>query len=388
MTRPSEHLAWWEKVSFLARLRHRLRMGFVHVRGGWWQILQTAVAAGAAWVLATLILGHEEPPVFASIAAVISLGLAVGRRLRRTIALLIGVAVGVVVADLIVVVFGIGAPQMGLLVAVAMIVTTFFFQGEELVVNEAAISAMILTVAFYPSEAGFPLQRLSEALVGGGTALLINALLPIDPQRMVRTAAHPVFDESVAVLEETATALEEGDPERAQNALAKARAIDDRVSGFKEALAAGHETARIAPPRRRALGHLELYAAAADQIDLIVRHVRILARGALGVVGTGRPAPEPLVVALRDLARATEALAAYLETPGSPEEARRLALRAAAPPSALLREREDLARDLATNAFVEEIFSAAYDLLLGTRMDPATALRVLKEAVGHPLEPG
>jgi hypothetical protein len=43
---------------------------------------------------------------------------------------------------------------------------------------------------------------------------------------------------------------------------------------------------------------------------------------------------------------------------------------------------------LATNAFVEEIFSAAYDLLLGTRMDPATALRVLKEAVGHPLEPG
>ncbi len=388
MTRLSEGLTWWEKVSFLARLRHRLRMGFRHVRGGWWQILQTAVAAGAAWVLATLILGHEEPPVFASIAAVISLGLAVGRRLRRTIALLIGVAVGVVVADLVVVVFGIGAPQMGLLVALAMIVTTFFFEGEELAVNEAAISAMILTVAFYPSEAGFPLERLSEALVGGGTAVLINALLPIDPERMVRTAAHPVFDESVAVLEETAAALEEGDRERAQNALAKARAIDDRVSGFKEALAAGRETARIAPRRRRVLGHLELYAAAADQIDLTVRHVRILARDALGVVRTGRPAPEPLAVALRDLARATEALAAYLETPDSPEEARRLALKAAGGAAALLREREDLTKDLATNALVDEIFSAAYDLLLGTGMDPATVLRVLKEAVGHPLESG
>jgi Fusaric acid resistance protein-like len=387
MTRPSEGLAWWEKVGFLARLRRRLRMGFVHVRGGWWQILQTAVAAGAAWVLASLILRHEEPPVFASIAAVISLGLAVGRRLRRTVALLAGVAFGVVIADLVVVVFGIGAPQMGLLVALAMVVTTFFFEGEELAVNEAAISAMILTVAFYPSEAGFPLARLSEALVGGCTALLVNALLPIDPERMVRTAAHPVFDESIAVLEETAAALDDGDFERAQKALAKARAIDDRVRGFKEALAAGRETARIAPPRRRALGHLELYAAAADQIDLTVRHVRILARDALGVVRTGHPAPEPLAVALRDLARATEALAAYLETPDSPEEARRLALKAAEGAAGLLRDREDLAQDLATNALVDEIFSAAYDLLLGTGMDPAAALWVLKEAVGHPLEP-
>ena len=388
MTRPSEGLSWWERVGFLARLRRRLRMGFVHVRGGWWQILQTAVAAGAAWVLANLILGHEEPPVFASIAAVISLGLAVGRRLRRTVALLTGVAIGVVVADLIVVVFGIGAPQMGLLVAVAMVVTTYFFEGEELVVNEAAISAMILTVAFYPSQAGFPLERLLEALVGGSTALLINALLPIDPERMVRRAAHPVFDESVAVLKDTAAALEEGDSERAQRALARARAIDERVSRFKEALAAGRETARIAPPRRPSLGHLELYAAAADQIDLFVRHVRILARGALGVVSANHPAPEPLAVALRDLARAAEALASYLETLDSPEEARRLALRAAEGAAALLREREDLAKDLATNAFVEEIFSAAYDSLLATRMDPAAALRVLKETVGHPLEPG
>ena len=74
--------------------------------------------------------------------------------------------------------------------------------------------------------------------------------------------------------------------------------------------------------------------------------------------------------------------------PDSPEEARRLALNAAGGAAALLREREDLSKDLATNAFIEEIFSTAYDSLLATRMDPAAALRVLKEAVGHPLEPG
>ena len=389
MTEPDERLSWWERIRFLAQLRYHLRMGFVHIRDVWWQILQTAVAASAAWILATVILRYEEPPVFASIVAVISLGLAVGQRGRRAVALLIGVALGVIVADLIVIVFGVGAPQMGMLVALAMVVAVFFFGGEELIVNEAAISAMILVVAFYPSQkTGFPLERFLEALVGGGTALLVNALLPIDPERMVRTAAHPIFDESVAVLEETAVALEEGDPEGVQKALTKARAIDARVSSFKEALKAGRETARLAPPRRRALGHLELYAATTDQIDLTVRHVRILARGALGVVRTGHPAPQPLTLALRDLARATEALAAYLEAPDNPEEARRLALKAAGGAAALLREREDLAKDLAINALVDDIFSAAYDLLGGTLMDPATALRALKEAVGHPLEGG
>jgi hypothetical protein len=215
----------------------------------------------------------------------------------------------------------------------------------------------------------------------------VNALLPINPERMVTTAAHPIFDESVAVLEETAAALDEGDFKRAQNALMKARAIDARVSRFKEALAAGHETARIAPSRRRALEHLEVYAAAADLIDLTVRHVRILARSALGVVRTGDPAPEPLSVAVRDLAQATEALAVYLEAPGGPEEARRLALKAAGGAAALLTEREDLAKDMATNAFIDDIISAAYDLLLSTGMDQAVALRALEEATRRPSGP-
>ena len=149
-------------------------------------------------------------------------------------------------------------------------------------------------ITFGPVSAGFPPNRVLEALIGGGVALLVNALLPVDPERMVSTAAHPIFDESAAGLEETAAALDAGDFGRAQDALAKAWAIDVRVSGFKEALVAGRETARLAPSRRRTLGHLELYAAAADQIDLTVRHVRIPARSALGVVRSGAPAPEPL----------------------------------------------------------------------------------------------
>jgi uncharacterized membrane protein YgaE (UPF0421/DUF939 family) len=375
---PYEGTSWWDRVRFFVRIRDRLRSGILRLRGAWLQILQTGVAACVAWFLAVLLLGLEEP-TFAPIAAVISLGLAIGERGRRVVELTLGVAFGVVIADFLVSVIGVGAVQSGILVVLAMTAAVFFGRGD-LGVNEAAISAMILMITFGPVGTVFPPERFLEALIGGGVALLVNALLLINPERMVTTAAHPIFDESVAVLEVTAAVLDEGDFERAQNALMNARAIDARVGSFKEALAAGHETARIAPSRRRALKHLEVYAAAADQIDLTVRHVRILARSTLGVVRTGDRAPEPLAVAVRDLARATEALAVYLETPGGPEEACRLALKAAGGAAALLREREDLAKDMATNAFIDDIISAAYDLLLSTGMDPPAALRALEEA--------
>jgi hypothetical protein len=380
---PYEDPSWWDRVRFL--VWDRLRSGILRLRSGWLQILQTGVAACVAWFLAVLLLGLEEP-TFAPIAAVISLGLVIGERGRRVIELTLGVAFGVVIADFLVSVIGVGAVQGGILVVLAMTAAVFFGRGD-LGVNEAAISAMILMITFGPVGTVFPPERFLEALIGGGVALLVNALLPINPERMVTTAAHPIFDESVAVLEETAAALDEGDFERAQNALMKARAIDARVSSFKEALAAGQETARIAPSRRRALGHLEVYAAAADQIDLSVRHVRIVARSALGVVRTGDPAPEPLAVAVRDLARATEALAVYLEAPGDAETARRFALKAAGRAAALLTEREDLTKDMATNAFIDDIISAAYDLLLSTGMDQAVALRALEEATRRTTRP-
>src|SRR5215203_6388899 len=204
---PGRSSFWREEVSFYARVRNRLLSGVHRLQGGWWQIFQTAVAAGVAWFLAVLILGHERPE-FAPIAAVISLGLAVGQRGRRVVELTIGVAFGVAIADLLVSVIGAGPVQSGIVVALAMVVAVFLGRGD-LGVNEAAITAMILMITFQPSGAGFPPDRFFEALIGGGTALLVNALLPINPERMVTTAAHPIFDEPAAVLEETAAALED-----------------------------------------------------------------------------------------------------------------------------------------------------------------------------------
>jgi Fusaric acid resistance protein-like len=367
-----------------ALVLQRLRSGALRLRSDWLPILQTAVAACLAWFLAVLILGLERP-TFAPIAAVIVLGLAVGERLRRALELTLAVAFGVVMADFLLSVVGVGAVQAGVFVLLAMGLAVFL-GGGELGVNEAAISSMIIMFTYTPSAAGFPIDRFLEALLGGGTALLINALLPVNPERMVEDAAFPVFDESTAVLEEVADALEDGDARRVQRAYVKAREIDARVAGLKEAVAAGRETARLAPPRHRSLGHMDLYAAAADQIDLTVRDVRALARAALSVVQPEAedPVPERLPTAIRGLARATEALAAYLQTSGDPpEETRRLALEAASEASKLLEEHEDLASNLGVNALVDQIHSSAVDLIGGTGMDRSEALQALEEATGR-----
>jgi hypothetical protein len=363
-------------------VRHRLRSGVLRLRGGWLPILQTALAACAAWFLAVLVLGIDRP-TFAPIAAVIVLGLAVGERGRRAVELTLGVAIGIALADLLVSVVGVGAVQAGIFVALAMAVAVLL-GWKDVGVSETAVSAMIIMITFRYSDAGFPAERFLEALIGGGTALLVNALLPVDPERMVEEAAYPLFEESAAVLEEVADALERGDAGRAQGAYVRAREIDARVAGLKEAVAAGRETARLAPPWRKSLGHLELYAAAADQIDLTVRDVRALARAALSVVQPEDPAPDPLMTAaIRGLARATGALAGYLETSGDPVETRRLALDAAKKASRLLEEHEDLARNLGVNAVVDQIHSSAVDIIGGTGLDRPAALRALQEATGR-----
>ena len=333
--------------------------------------LQTAVAAAVAWVVAALVLGQEQP-VFASIATVLSLGVSVGERGRRALEIIFGFAV----ANFFVYFLGLGPLQIAVMVALAMCLGVFF--GErDLGVNEIAISAMILIVSFQPVGASFSPDRLLEALVGCAVALVVNALLPANPEVMVERAAHPVFDDAVAVLEEVAAALNESDLERTEQALLKAREIDQRVSAFKEALAAGQETARFAPPRRRAMRHLNLYAAASDQIDLTVRNVRGLAQAAFDVVRAGVPVPEELSGAVLDLARAVEALAAYLERPGQTEEdVRTLALQAARRATALLEEH----KDLAINVFVGQVRTAAMDLLGATGMSRQETLQAVDGA--------
>jgi uncharacterized membrane protein YgaE (UPF0421/DUF939 family) len=366
----------------LSRVRRGFAAGIDRLRVNGWSVIQTAVAATGAYFLALVLLGHESP-YFAPIAAVISLSVTLGQRMRRAVELVFGVAVGLMVAHLLVLLIGSGTLQIGIVVLLAM-AAAVFIGGGPLVVNQAAVSAL-LVVVLQPPDAVFSPDRFLDALVGGGVAVAVNYLFPINPERLVERAARPVFDELAAVLEDIAAALRNGDRELAERTLLKAREIDDdQVTSFYEALAAGHETARLSPTRRRALEHLELYANAGTRIDLAVINTRVLARGATNLLRRGEPAPALLPDAVLDLSRAVRALATYLEESGEPEDARGYALQAARRATEILKERHDLA----TSVLVGQVRSAAVDILRSTGMDQASALGALEEVAGSASEIG
>ena len=174
------------------------------LRAGGWPILQTAVAAGLAWYLATLVLGHEQP-FFASIAAVISLGIVVGQEGRRAVELVFRVACGLTVADLLVLAIGAEPAQIGVLVDLAM-TAALLLGGGVLLVREAAVSGR-LAISLEPSTTGLSPDRFFDALVGSGVALTVRTIFPINPRLMVERAARPIFDELIVMLEETTAAL-------------------------------------------------------------------------------------------------------------------------------------------------------------------------------------
>ncbi len=88
-------------------LRSFMRGGVDRLWDRGWPVLQTAVAVGLAWYLASVIFGHEKP-VFASIAALISLGVSVGRQWKRAVEVILGVGAGIALASFLVLVVGAG----------------------------------------------------------------------------------------------------------------------------------------------------------------------------------------------------------------------------------------------------------------------------------------
>ena len=365
----------------LSKVRDGLSAGSGRLRTNVWPVAQSAVAATLAFFFAQVLLGHEQP-FFAPIAAVICLSVTLGRRSRRALELVFGVAVGLLVADLLVLAIGNGTLQIAVVVLLAM-AAAVFFGGGTILVNQAAVSA-ILVVVLQPTDTVFSPDRFLDALVGGAVALLVNYLFPMNPERLVERAAAPVFEELVAVLEKISAALKSGDTESAETALIRAREMDEEVRALDEALQAGHETARLSPTRRRSLRHLEFYASASIRIELAVLNTRVLARGVYNAVKRGDDIPPQLPEAVLDLSRSVRALPAFLEESGGPEEARRYALEAARGATESLKERHELA----TSVLVGQVRSAAVDLLRSTGMDQASALRALEEAAGRASEIG
>jgi uncharacterized membrane protein YgaE (UPF0421/DUF939 family) len=357
------------------RSRLSARMRAERLRDAARAILQATLAATLAWVAATELVGHSQP-FFAPVSAMITLGLTQGERGRRAVEVVLGVTLGIAVADLLVLQLGTGWWQLALVVALSMSAALLLGSGQ-MFAQQAAVSAA-LVATLQPPDGGVSFARAVDALLGGGIALAVSALvLPAHPGRMVREAAEPVLAELAGVLDDVAAALERRDRAAAQAALDRGRGIDDLARELDTALVAGRETARLAPPRRRALQTVDVYTDAATQLDLAVRNVRVLARGARRAIDLDENVPPEMAGALRALADAVRALGVAIEDPARREAVRSPALHAAGQATLVL----ERTGNLSVSVIVGQVRSTAVDLLRGSGMSYEDAAAAVRSAV-------
>jgi uncharacterized membrane protein YgaE (UPF0421/DUF939 family) len=78
-----------------------LRISVDHLRQRWLLVVESTVAATVAWFLDTRFVGHPQP-FFAPAAALIVLAQVRSQRTRRAVEVILGVAGGVLVADVVI----------------------------------------------------------------------------------------------------------------------------------------------------------------------------------------------------------------------------------------------------------------------------------------------
>jgi uncharacterized membrane protein YgaE (UPF0421/DUF939 family) len=355
----------WDRgrVSFRAR-RARLRSKS-------WHIGQCAVAAGLAWFLAHDVVGHPQP-FFAPIVAVVCLGTSYGQRLRRVAEVTVGVAVGVFLADLLLLLIGTGAWQVTVLVALSMTITLLLNAGTLFVTQAAVQGIVVVTFAAGP---GYSFTRWLDALIGGGVALVAAAVVPRAPLRRPREQAAVVVRRIAQLLRAVAESASDGDAERALQVLADARSTDQLIRELQAAADEGLSVLASSPFRRRHVGHVRRMAELVEPLDRALRNTRVLVRRMALTTYHRVPIPRSYVLLCEDLAAAVDTMAAELaagEMAGSSGEVQR----------ALLRVGEGTAQvervaDLSADVVLAQIRSIIVDLLQITGMDVLEATDAL-----------
>ncbi|MCX2948269.1 FUSC family protein [Lentzea sp. NEAU-D7] len=347
-----------------------VRRGLGRWRGAALPIVQSALSAGLAWSVATLVIGHQHP-FFAPIAAVVCLGVSLGQRLRRVGELVVGVSVGVGVGDALISWIGSGPWQIALVVGLAMSAAVLLDGGS--VIALQAGSSAVLVATLLPPSAGGGFDRMIDALTGGLVGLAVAALIPANPVTVAQRQLKVLTNTLSGALRDLAAALDSKDSVKAAGVLAELRTSQTTIDDYKSALQTGSEIARIAPIRWRSKDELKRYQTAAGPVDYAIRNTRVLARRAMAALKADEPIPDGVPDVLKDYADAVDCLKGELEKGQEPKLTRE-AVRDAA---RVLTARRLGGDGFSSKVVLAQIRSVAVDLLQATGLNRSEAMEAL-----------
>jgi len=303
------------------RIRRRLdaRVALTRVADSLPAIVQILVAVAAAYAIAHWGLGHAFP-ILAITVTISSLGFTRDARPRRVAESVLGILIGIALADGLSILFGKGLWQLLLVLLVVFIVGRAISPNPSFAVAAAIPSALVVLI---PDPEGGPFTRSLDGLIGGMIALVVTALIPRDPRRAELRDGRllfSVFDESLGGIVDC---LVDADPAAGELALGRLR----RTQGLVDAWRISHDTAlsvaRISPFLRRFLPELQRHARTLEAADLTSRHLRHVARRCEFLVRDGDPRPA-LAGVIGELATGVRLIGSELDDPTQVGAARSL----------------------------------------------------------------
>ncbi|MDO5670222.1 MAG: FUSC family protein [Corynebacterium sp.] len=344
-------------------------------------LLLAATAAGVAFFVAGLVVGPGDA-VFAPVAAVVATGLSAGQRVQRATEISIGVVLGIVAADLLTRLIGLGPLQLALAVLLAM-AAAVAVRPSGLMSNQAAVAAVVV-VALVPLLDADPWVRVVDALIGGAVAVVLNAVVPVDPYRSARSAVSGVVEDYSAVLRRLGGSLRTGSLSEAEASLNDMSSLDSVRDDLGDALAATRERIILSrTTRRERRQSIRGFEAVAERGDILVATGRGLCRAGANLVRHAGETSGVTDQVRRGLARAVDELVVAVEqlprldTEEGADRARQLALQAATTASGQRPVTQ------ASAVMVGQIRSAVVDVLRITGLEQAAAVACLEEAAGR-----
>jgi len=295
------------------------------LRSRWFNLVQTAVAAGLAWYIAHDLLAHPQP-FFAPIAAAVCLSITNVLRALRAVQMMVGVTLGIGIGVLVEELMGTGTVPIAVAALLALSVAVLIgqgFIGQGMMFANQTVVSSILVLALFRSGIGW--ERIFDALIGGSLAIVFAILLfPADPLEVLGRARVGVL----AVLQRGLNRAADVAAGRLMPApdwpFSVVDQVHEQLGGLIAARATAHQVVQVSPRRWR-------LRAAVRTADHQAVHLALLAGTILQVTRAVAPpgdgSREPVEAALVALAAATASAdsdpagaSAYLAAAGAREK--------------------------------------------------------------------
>lgn len=254
--------------------RQFIREGIHRVQADFFQSVQIVAASMGAWLFAERVLGHHEP-IFAPVAALVSLGYVSGaKHSRRILEVSFGVTLGILIGDLLLILLGHGTWQAAVVLFLTVIIARFIDKGIIFTI-QLSFQACFTLLLPVPDDA---FTRSFDGLVGGAFAFLAMYLMPRDPRKNPRERATALMDAFAKVFTLSSEAIHHYDYNKAYQSLLDARALQPLYDACRGDLITAQGMNELSWNSRKSKGELARMSKTLAAIDLAIRNDRVLNR--------------------------------------------------------------------------------------------------------------